>query len=132
VRATGTTSGNFNTLVAGSTVALPAVFVDSYEKNTLSARVSVTAATATLTLSVIWQVSNNGSTWYRAVGSDNGSTTVLSTGTSAAVERVIAAPGMGGGWRYIRAAILTGVATGTASDLYAASYNYLADASFSE
>ena len=123
-------TGTFNTLAAASTVALSTVHCDQFEQGSLSCRVSVTAATASLTLALVWQVSSDGSTWYRVSDSNNTAATVLATGTSAAVERVVSAPSATSGWRYVRATILTGGATGGASDLYTGSYNYLQDASF--
>lgn len=120
-------SGNINTNVAGTVVGGNAIFLgNSYKKvAALSALVAVTAATATLTFSAKWQVSNDGSTWVDlANGTQNAAAVVLTTGTAAIVTKVIPAPDAIYGWQFARIAISNGVATGAAGDLYALGYCY--------
>lgn len=121
-------SGNLNTLVAGSQVN-GATFRLGDQPRTLgkelSARVAVTAATATITVAVKFQVSTDGTTFYDvANGSQNAASVVLATGTSAIVTKVFAFPSECWGWKYARLSLVTGVATGAAGDLYAVDYNY--------
>lgn len=125
--AVSATSGNLNTLVAGSVQAGTAIFLgQSWRKVAgLSALVSVTAATATLTLAAKWQVSVDGSTWLDiANGSQNAAAVVLATGTAGIVTKIVPAPDSIYGYPFARVAIVTGVATAGASDLYAMSYSY--------
>lgn len=125
--AVGATSGNYNTLVAGTVTGGSAVFLgQSWRKVAgLSALVSVTAATSTLTFAAKWQVSVDGSTWLDiANGSQNAAAVVLATGTAAIVTKVIPAPDSVYGYPYARVAVVNAVATGAAGDLYAMSYSY--------
>lgn len=119
-------SGNANTLVAGSVIAGNAVFVGSnYQKvSNLTALVSVTAATSTITFTGQWQVSNDGSTWVKAAASNNAAYVTIATGTAAIVTEAFDAPISVYGWRYARFVLVTGVATGAAGDLYSIAYNY--------
>lgn len=125
--AVSATSGNLNTLVAGSVQAGNAVFMGQAWRKVLglSALVSVTAATSTLTLAAKWQVSVDNSTWLDvANGSQNAAAVVLATGTASIVTKVIPAPDTVYGYPFARIAIVTGVATAGASDLFAISYSY--------
>jgi len=119
-------SGNANTLVAGSVIAGNAVFAgNNFQKvDRLSALVSVTAATSTITFVGKWQVSNDNSTWVDVVGSNNAANVTLATGTAAIVTKAIDAPLGTYGWKYSRFVLVTGVATGGASDLYSIAYSY--------
>lgn len=120
-------SGDFNTLVAGSVVAGTAIFMGNIapKLKSLSAKVAVTAATSTITLAAKWQVSNDNSTWIDVSnGTQNAAAVVLATGTTTIVTKVIAAPEAAYGWMWARVAVVTGVATGGATDLYAIGYNY--------
>jgi 3-hydroxyisobutyrate dehydrogenase-like beta-hydroxyacid dehydrogenase len=117
-------SGNANTLVAGSVIAGNAVFLgNNYKKvDALSALVSVTPATASLTFTAKWQVSNDNSTWVDFVTSTNAAGVALATGTATIVTKVLDAPVSIYGWQWARLALVTGGATGGTSDLYAIGY----------
>lgn len=119
-------SGNANTLVSGSVIAGNAVFVGSnYQKvSNLTALVSVTAATSTITFVGQWQVSNDNSTWVKAANSNNAAYVTIATGTAAIVTESFDAPSAVYGWRYARFVLITGVTTGGASDLYSIAYGY--------
>lgn len=126
-QAVGASSGNINGNVAGTVVGGTSVFMGQAWRKVmgLSALVSVTAATSTLTFSAKWQVSNDNSTWLDiANGSQNAAAVVLATGTTTIVTKVIPAPDSVYGYAFARVAISNGVATGGSSDLYAMSYNY--------
>jgi len=125
--AVAATSGNLNTLIAGSVQAGTAIFMGQSWRKVLglSALVSVTAATSTLTLAAKWQVSVDNSTWLDvANGTQNAASVVLATGTAAIVTKVIPAPDVVYGYPYARVAVVTGVTTAAAGDLYAMSYSY--------
>lgn len=119
-------SGNLNTLVAGSTVNGGSLLVSDSVRvklKNLSAQVSATAATATLTVSFKWQVSIDGTTFLDvANGPQNAASVVFTTGTSAIKSGVIQAPEAVYAWAYTRIVLVTGVATGAAGDLYTMSY----------
>jgi hypothetical protein len=119
-------TGNANGLVSGSVIAGSSINVGDSVRTKLksiTALVSFTAATATLTATVKWQVSNDNSVWVDIVGSSNATSVVLATGTSAIVTKAIDAPAGILGWRWARAVIVTGVATGASGDLYSISYS---------
>lgn len=125
--AVSASSGNLNTLVAGSIVGGTAIFLGrAYRKITnLSARVQLTAATSTLTMAVKWQTSDDASTWEDlANGPQNAASVVITTGTAAVVKKIIPPPEAIYGKAYVRLAIVTGVATGAAGDLYVIDYSY--------
>ena len=118
----GVTSGN---RAAGSTMLMAQVAVD-----TLSATVALTAATATITLTPFWQVSDDASTWVDVYGVNNAAYVVQTTGTAAIVTRVLEAPRAVYGKRYSRVTIQVGVVTGGASDLASVSYSYVVSEGF--
>lgn len=125
--AVSASSGNLNTLVAGSVVGGVAIFLGRSNRKIgfLSARVQLTAATATLTMATKWQVSDDSSTWEDVVnGPQNAASVVVTTGTSALVKRIIPPSEAIYGRAYARLAIVTGVATGAAGDLYVIDYSY--------
>ena len=120
-------NGTLNTLVAGSVVNGTTVFVgQAYNKiRALSARVQLTAATSTLTMAVKWQVSVDGTNFFDiANGSQNAAAVVVTTGTSAIKKLIIPASELVYAYQYCRLAIVTGVATGAAGDLYVIDYTY--------
>lgn len=125
-----TSTLTLNGVTAGNVVAGPKLLMSDVRIGTLSARCTVTAETNTLTLTAVWEVSADGSTWLRARGEANASEVALATGTAgadAAVTRSIDAPNAVYGFRYARCSILTGVATAGASDLAAVTYDYQQD-----
>lgn len=120
-------SGNLNTKAAGTLTGGNSLLTDDILPGTLSALFTVDAETNTITLSPAWEVSTDGSTWYRLMGVTNGAPTALATGTAgadASVSRVVSAPKEVYGWRYCRASVLVGVTTGTTNDTYAISYAF--------
>ena len=95
---------------------------------TLAARVLVEAETNTITLTPVWQVSNDGSAWVEVYLPNSAAYVVMQTGTAgdeASVTRVIAAPDAVFAFRYARCSILVGVTAGTANDKYSVAYNYV-------
>lgn len=124
------TTGNVDSETAGATVGMAKVANARVRPGTLSAKYVVDAETNTITLAAKWQVSDDGSTWVdMANAPGNPAAVVLATGTGgadAAVTKVIPAPEAVAGWRYTRASVVVGVTTGTTSDTYDVSYNYIA------
>jgi hypothetical protein len=127
-------SGNIDTLVAGSVVGGTAVRMNDTSRpkvKNLSALVTVDAETTSLTFTGKWQVSNDNTTWVDVCnGPQNAAGVVLATGTAgadAAVTRAYEAPPTVYGWQYARFALVTAGATGNAVDTYAISYSYRTD-----
>ncbi len=123
--AVSASSGNLNgisTVKNGSTVFLG----QSWRKVAgLSALVSLTAATSTITLGTKWQVSNDNVTFYDVTnGTQNAAAVVFATGTAAIVTKVVEAPPSVYGYAYARIVVVVGVTTGAVGDLYSISYNY--------
>jgi hypothetical protein len=112
--------------VAGSTTGGTAIATASVEPGTLSCLFTVDAETNTLTLTGKFQVSDDNSTWYDLAGdAQNPANVILATGTGGAdtaVDRVLPVPVAAFGWKYVRAAVVNGVATGAAADTYAFSF----------
>ena len=120
-------TGNLNTLVAGTTTAAGTLPVELMEPHSLSAEFLVDAETDTITISGIWQVSDDGSTWVDVKPENNAAIVVLATGTAgadAAVTVVLSAPPAVYGARFVRAAVRNAVATGAAADTYSIAYRY--------
>ncbi len=114
--------------VAGTTTGGTALATAGIELGTLSCLFTVDAETNTLTLTGKFQVSNDNSTWYDLAGdAQNPANVALATGTGgadAAVDRVIPVPSQALGWKYVRAAVVNGVATGAAADTYAFTFQF--------
>jgi hypothetical protein len=114
--------------VAGSTTGGTALPTSGIEMGTLSCLCTVDAETSTLTLTAKFQVSDDNSTWYDLAGdAQNPANVLLATGTGgadAAVDRVLPVPTAALGWKYVRAAVVNGVATGGAADTYAFTFKY--------
>lgn len=120
-------NGTLNTLVSGSVVPGTAIFIGrAYNKiRALSARVQLTAATATLTMATKWQVSVDNTTFVDVVnGTQNAASVVLATGTAAIVTKVIPCPELVYAYPFCRLSVVTGVATGAAGDLWVIDYTY--------
>jgi len=114
-------------VAAAGVAAGSALLMSEVEPGTLSAKFVVDAETDTITLSAIWQVSDDNSTWVRFKSADNVTPTVLATGTGgadAAVTVAVPAPQGVYGWRYVRAGVLVGVTTGAAADTATVAYRY--------
>lgn len=118
---------------AGNTISIasPEGNGATVEVGSLSARVYAMATTNLLTITARWQVSDNGSTWYTAIESNNAAETVLVTGTGVAVTatKAISAPDAVYGYKYARCVVVTGVGVGGGAgvDEYSISYNYRTD-----
>ncbi len=126
-KAVGSTSGNLNTITTSQIQAGATVFMgESWRKvASLSANVSLTPATSTITLGTKWQVSNDNVNWFDvANGTQNAAAVVFGTGTTTIVQKIVPAPDTVYGYPYARIAIVVGVTTGAVGDLYAISYNY--------
>lgn len=123
-------TGTFDTLVAGSQVNGPTLFLGGNEKKItdVSALVTVDCETSTMTMAAKWQASNDATTWYDVANSAaNAAATVIATGTAgadASVSKVI--PSVEGleGFKYVRMTLVNGVATGAATDTYSIGYCY--------
>lgn len=126
---TAASTGDFDSDAAGTVNAGATLTMNQIEGGSLCAEVTVDAETSTLTLSALWQVSVDGSTWMTvANGPQNAASVALATGTAgadAAVTRVIPAPDAVYSFKHARCAVTNGVQTGTTSDTYSIKYHYL-------
>lgn len=125
------TTGNFNGVNAGSSVAGSTIFMGGsvFQKvGSLSAIVVVDIETSTLTASASWEVSNDNSTWMDvAHASNNPAAVVLATGTAGAdptITKVIPAPDAVYGYKFARIKVTMGVTNGTTNDTYTFGYSY--------
>jgi hypothetical protein len=117
----GVTAGNDNT-------DSPVLLMNRVKAGAgVSARVTLTAATATITLTALWQVSDDNSTWIDLMQPNNAAYVIHSTGTAAADLRVISAPNGIHAHRFARLAVRVGVTTGQAGDVGNVGYNYQLD-----
>jgi len=114
--------------VAGTTTGGTGLSTAGVQPGSLSCLFTLLAETNTLTLTGKFQVSDDNSTWYDLAGdAQNPANVAIATGTAGAdtaVTRVLPVPSSAQGWRYIRAAIVNGVATGAAGDTYAFSFRF--------
>ncbi len=94
--------------------------------DSLSAVVYTKATTNTLTLTVKWQVSKDGTTWRDCYGSNNATLVAQVTGTGSAVlaTRSISAPGAVYGMLYARVAVVSGVGVGGGAGVDECSVEY--------
>lgn len=114
-------------VAAAAVVAGAALDMSNVQPGSLSAKFVVDAETDTITLSAVWQVSDDNSTWVRMKSENNVTPTVLATGTGgadAAVTVAIPAPAAVYGWRYVRGGVLVGVTTGASADTATMAYRY--------
>jgi len=122
-------SGNLNAVTAGTATGMNSVDMSQVLPNTLHARCQLTAATSTITLALRWQVSNDNSTWEDVLlgGQDVVAALtdlIVTTGTAAIKKVHMSAPDAVYASRYARIAVVVGVTTGAAGDLYDVSYSY--------
>ncbi len=123
-------SGNANGILAGADLAGTSLFMgNSYPKvKGLSAKIVCDIETDTLTMTAIWQISNDASTWLDvANGTQNAASVVVGTGTAGAdalITKVFNAPEAVYGAQWCRLVLRVGVATGATADTYAITYNY--------
>lgn len=120
-------SGDFDSDAAGTTAEGTALSMRTVEPHTLSAYFNLTANTNTLTIAGYWEVSDDNSTFYEVAPLNNAAKVVMTTGTGSDVDydKVIECPPGCYGWKYVRAAVVSGVATGAADDTYAITYRWL-------
>jgi len=121
------TSPVLTSVAAGADGAGATLLMSRVALGSLSATVTVDAETDTITLTPVWQVSNDASTWIDARPSNAAANVALATGTSspdAAVTAVVSAPAAAYGFRYARCNVRVGVTTGTANDTATIAYNY--------
>lgn len=91
----------------------------------LSAVVTVTAATASLTFTPRWQGSNDNSTFYTVASAPNNPAVVaIATGTSASTSVIVPAPTALHSYQFARFQLVVGGATGAGTDLYSIGYTY--------
>lgn len=120
-------TGNLDTIAAGTSVGGTAIQTNEVATGTLSCLFTVDAETDTLTITCHWQVSNDNSTWYDIKPSNGAAYVAQATGTAgadAAVDVVLEAPRGVLGWKWVRPAVKVGVATGTVNDTYSMSSFY--------
>ena len=123
-------SGTFNAVGAGSDVTGAAIFMGNIapKVKSLSVKLVLDIETDTITVSGVWQVSNDNSTWVDvANGSQNAAAVVFGTGTAgadASITKVLQAPDAVYGWQWARIALRVGVTTGATADTYALGYAY--------
>ncbi len=126
----GSTTGNLDSVASGTTVGMATLNNKQVRPGTLSATYVVDAETSTLTMAAKWQGSADGSTWVDFANStSNAAAVVLATGTAGAdatVTKAVPAPEAVAGFQFVRATIVVGGTTGTTSDTYTVSYNYIA------
>ncbi len=112
--------------VAGTTTGGTAIATANIEPGSMSCLFTVLAETNTITLTGKFQCSDDNSTWYDLAGdAQNPANVAIATGTAGAdtaTTRVLPVPFSATGWKYIRAAVVNGVATGAAGDTYAFSF----------
>lgn len=121
-------SSNLSGQAAGTVVGGPVVEIGDNARQkvrNLSALISITLNTASLTATFKWQVSNDGTTWVDVTnGSQNAAGVSVGTGSIAALSRAFEAPQAVYGWRKARIAFTTGGATGGVADAYSLGYCY--------
>lgn len=126
---TAATTGDFDTDAAGTVNAGATLTMNQVEPGSLCAEVTVDAETSTLTLSAVWQVSVDNSTWLTvANGPQNAAAVALATGTAGAdadVTKVLQAPDCVYSFTYARCAVTNGAQTGAAADTYSVKYHYM-------
>jgi len=114
--------------VAGTTTGGTALATADIAPGTLSCLFVIDAETDTITITGKFQVSADNSTWYDLAGdAQNPANVTMATGTAGAdatVNKVLPVPTEALGWKYVRAAIVNGVATGGAADTYAFTFYY--------
>lgn len=119
-------AGNLDTVGAGVETALASTTIFNAPPGAVGAYVNVDVETNTFTMAAAWDVSRNGSTFYRVASSpQNAANVVLGTGTGgadAAVSKFIPAPSCVASWPYARISLVAGGTTGAAVDTYSVRY----------
>ena len=120
--ATNFPSGTNPQVLSGNVLVMNKV-----QTGSLSALVTVTAQTTSITMFAKWQVSNDNSTWYDCTTSNNAAAVAIATGSGgadAATTVNVPATDAVYGWRYARIQLYTGAQSSTTGDLGAATYSY--------
>jgi len=122
------TTGNLDTLVAGTRTPGATVVVNQIQRGSLAAEFTVDVETSTITLYADWQVSDDASTWKVLAPANNAANVIIATGTGgadASVQTVLEAPQAVYSFRYCRLALRNQITTGAAVDTYSIKYHYL-------
>lgn len=121
-------STNFPSGAAPQVLNGIAVDMEMVEPRTLSAEVTLTAQTTSITTFAKWQVCNTtGGTWRDFVAANNPADVAIATGTGGvdtAVTKVIGAPNGIESWKFARVQLYTGAQSATTGDLGSATYSY--------
>lgn len=108
----------------GSTFPANTLQMQRVKTGTASATVTLNADTALITLTPVWEVSADGSTWKRAVVA-NGAAYVVQANAGDTITAVVSAPEAVYSQRFCRVAILVGGAAGLAADAGFVGYNFI-------
>lgn len=120
-------TGDFDSDVAGTTNGGTSIRTNNILPGTLSCVFLVDAETDTITITGKWQVSDDNVTFVDMPTQNNAANVVLATGTAgadAAVTLAIPAPLAISGRKWVRAAVINGVATGNTVDTFSMTLNY--------
>ena len=126
-------AGTAQLFVAGAapkTISGTAKPTNTIRKGTLIALVLASATTNTTTISGVWQVSDDNSTWYNVVPQNNAAKVVQVTGTGSAVASTIVyeAPNGIQSFKFVRFSLVTGTSTADGTtDGGTISYRWLKD-----
>lgn len=95
-----------------------AIQTQRVEIGTLACTAAATAKTNTLTMTAVWQVSDDGSTYVDLVEGNNAASVTLATGTgtSATTIKALTAPPGVYGYKFARLKVYTGVTTADGTD----------------
>lgn len=118
------------TAASGTTIAGPTLSLEEVQSGALAANVFISSKTSSWTATPVWQVSDDGSTWYsfKPMSAAANVVAITGSGTSTAntVNLAVEAPVSLGTHRYARCSLLTGGATASAAnETYTISYNYV-------
>lgn len=118
-----------NTVTAGSTASTAGLVLacanNDIEWDSLHALVETNLTTSTITATTKWQGSPDGTNWVDIVGLNsaaNVTKAAAGTGSLVTTQYFQAFAGINPGIRYLRIAVLVGVATGAAGDNVTCSY----------
>jgi hypothetical protein len=125
-----TASTAFATSAAPQYLTGDPVAMGDVQANTLSALCTVDAETSTITITAVWQVSVDGTTYYNVAGTANNAANVpLATGTGggdAVVTTCVPAPDAIYAYPWARVRLMTGITTADGTnDVGGAVYRYL-------
>jgi hypothetical protein len=122
----GTTTAAARTITNG--VVVGPLATAGVLAGSLSCLCVLLAQTTNITLTPKFQVSDDGSTWYdfaaSAYGPDNQIQCTGTSGTDTATSKTLPVTDSVLGWKYVRAAVVNGVATGAVGDTYAFTWKF--------